>query len=277
MDVLDRIQECIEENIKEFLAQVARNYFEDEEGHYQKLLKDWRNYNQGKDINTMPKKTSSQSTSVKAAKKKTVVRPKTRAAAVISEEEEEPTGCPFILQSGKNIGRPCGIKKLTENGYCSRHSGKKGNDRKIIRHVVLKKLWHPQTGYVFEENGEEGHWVVGKTTKASEGETCPLSHLTEDDLEKCKQWKFKVNQELYEKNEKEKNEAVVNEEEPATAEPDLCPGTEETDEGHSPPGETRDLSHEEVLEEVRRVLNGEAGSDIEELLEEIKLSDSEED
>ncbi len=272
MDVLDHIQECIEENIKEFLAQVARNYFEDEEGHYQKLLKDWRNYNQGKDIK-MPRKTSSQSAAEKSVKKKTVVQPKTRAAAVISEEEEEePTGCPSILQSGKNKGQSCGIKKLTENGYCSRHSGKKDNDRKIIRHVVLKKLWHPQTGYVFEENGEEGYWVVGKTTKASEGETCPLSHLTEDDLEKCKQWKFKVNQELYEKNEKK---AIK--EKPATAEPDLCPAAEETDEENSPPGKTQDLSHEEVLEEVRRVLNGEAGSDIEELLEEIKLSDSEED
>lgn len=107
-------------------------------------------------------------------------------------------GCTFSILKGDRRGQPCGLKKVKDSEYCLRHKNMKNNKMELKKHVSLRKYWDPVTKFVFEN--AEGGVVIGKTTKATVGESCPILELTEKDLEKCKEKKLIYKPTTFKKN-----------------------------------------------------------------------------
>lgn len=93
--------------------------------------------------------------------------------------------CSFILLKGTRKGSECGIKRAKNSTYCIRHSAMNVKESTVVlkKHICLKKFWDPITRFVYEDPNK--NIVIGKTTKATKGESCPILSLTDSEIEKC--------------------------------------------------------------------------------------------
>ena len=93
--------------------------------------------------------------------------------------------CTFILTRGNKRGERCGCKKTKGSEFCSRHKtlNEKSQLTILKKHISLKKFWDPVTKFVYED--PKNNIVIGKTTKSTKGESCPILQLSEADIELC--------------------------------------------------------------------------------------------
>jgi hypothetical protein len=178
-----QIESIIDSYIKDFIKSVLvenKDLFIDvflEEEILEKFLKDWDIYKKG-------------------SMKKQVIKSK---AGIKSKTSTEENSCPHILISGKNIGKKCGVKKICENGFCTRHKNssvlnKFLPERIVKKHIYLKKWWNPTTKFVFKS--KDDLTVIGKTTKLNvSGGKCIIHPLNEEDIKLCKKIGYSLEEE----------------------------------------------------------------------------------
>ena len=111
------------------------------------------------------------------------------------------SGCPWVYTKGEKQGQICGGKLKKDSAYCGVHT--KGVPPKktlplprtssefegkilLHKHKTLNKLYHPETGMVFES--AENKVVIGKI----DSKTDKFSELSPEDTEICEKWRFAI-------------------------------------------------------------------------------------
>lgn len=246
-----------EEFVVIFLGEVSEKLDRQKNEVYRKkLLKEWEIY-----------KKKDMATKGKTAKK--------RATIIIEDEEEETPGeaacCPHILTTGKNSGKPCGVKKVLENGFCARHkdsglSNKTRPDQIIKKHPFLKDYWwNPKNKVVFEklknEKTKRDEFVaIGTVNKITSGQSCRVLDFTDEDVEKFKKLGYTVDESRVEKR-KEKEKALKEGNDDI-----LVVESDNLDDIDLSLPETVTETPEEISKEVTRILLG----DIDDVLLDVK-------
>ena len=154
------------------------------------------------------------------------------------KEMKNTSGCPYVITKGAKKGECCGSKPKTGKVYCSRHTKFEGSEPKKVeelpesrdkptirpsqsktktvpkpiqrvlrKHKVLGKLWHPESDLIFKSAKER--FVIGKCVENK------LISLKKSDLDICKQWGFKIDEEnpVEEEEDKEEEEETEDKEE----------------------------------------------------------------
>ena len=182
------------------------------------------------------------------------------------EEMKNTSGCPYVFTKGAKKGECCGSKPKTGKVYCSRHTKFEGSEPKKVeelpesrdkptirpsqsktktvpkpiqrvlrKHKVLGKLWHPESDLIFKSAKERV--VIGKCVENK------LISLKKSDLDICKQWGFKIDEE----NPVEKEEETEEEEEDKEEEEE-----EEDTEDKEEEEEEEDTEEEEEKEDQNK-------------------------
>jgi len=201
MDSLTKqIEYAIKSAVEEFVQLINRKY---EKVDLEELQNIWNNVSTSMKISVSFKK-----------EYKTV--PKNNSPQ--TDTKVNTSGCPYVFTKGAKKGECCGSKPKAGKVYCSRHSKFEGtepkkleelpesrdkprirptqtktkSDPKPIQRVLRKnkeigKLWHPESDLVFKSAKERV--VIGKCVENK------LVSLQKSDLDTCKQWGFKIDEE----------------------------------------------------------------------------------
>lgn len=121
-------------------------------------------------------------------------------------QESSVTKCPWVYTKGEKQGQICGGKLKKDSDYCGLHTkvpkaavpaaplpvSRKASlelEGKILlhRHKTLNKLYHQETGMVFES--AENKVVIGKIDLKTERFS---EHLSPEDTETCNRWRFEI-------------------------------------------------------------------------------------
>tara|TARA_Y100000389_G_scaffold85563_1_gene82298 strand:+ start:623 stop:1747 length:1125 start_codon:yes stop_codon:yes gene_type:complete len=218
MDSLTKqIEYAIKSAVEEFVELIDQKY---EEVDLEELQNIWNNVSTSMKISVSFKKES-----------KTV--PKNISSP--TDNKVNIPGCPYVFTKGVKKGECCGSKPKTGKAYCSKHTKFEGTqpkkleelpesrDKPTIRptqtktksepkpiqrvlrkHKEIGKLWHPESGLVFKSPRER--FVIGKCVENK------LVSLQKSDLDICKQWGFKIDQEKPIEEEDEEDEEEEEEE-----------------------------------------------------------------
>ena len=113
--------------------------------------------------------------------------------------------CPYKFVRGKRKGEYCNKKSMSGAMYCSLHKKYEDvGDKTVVlkkgspldkTHIIRKnkeigKLCHEQTGFVFKSIDDKV--VIGRLVNGV------VEKLTDDDIEQCKHWRFKIDKKIKE-------------------------------------------------------------------------------
>lgn len=201
MDSLTKeIEYTIKSAIEEFIQLIDQRYDEVDLKEVQNI---WNNVSNSMKISVSFKKQPQQVKNITVHQK---------------NKKETISGCPYVFTKGTKKGECCGSKPKTEKIYCSKHTKFEGTDPKKIeelpesrekptirptqtnnkiepkpiqrvlrKHKDIGKLWHPESDLVFKSAKERV--VIGKCVENE------LVSLKKSDLDTCKQWGFKIDEE----------------------------------------------------------------------------------
>ena len=249
-----------DESIIVFLEELSEKHFPQQKEEYsKKFLKEWEMY-----------KKKSMATKSKSTKKSAPIK----KAVIVFEEEEIPkkiAGCPHILTSGRRSGKPCGVKKVLENGFCARHKdstilNKTHPDKIIKKHPALKSLWwNPKNEVAFEKKDGE-FLAIGTITKIISGKSCTVIDFTDEEIEKFKNLGYKIDEDRVQKRKNKEKSVQEGNDDILVVE-----GDDLEDIVLVLPEKVTE-SPEEIAKEVSRILLG----DIDDVLSEVKEESSNE-
>uniref|UniRef100_A0A6C0CYJ9 Uncharacterized protein n=1 Tax=viral metagenome TaxID=1070528 RepID=A0A6C0CYJ9_9ZZZZ len=185
MNVIKGIEFIIKNAIEQYACKIADKYDNIELGELEDL---WNEISEDIKI----------SISVNSKQSKSKSKIKTEEVHVDTKKTTN-SGCQYVFSRGQNSGETCGSKTVINTVYCSRHKkqeGKEPKTKKIIptvdktvkpvltKHKIINKLWHQETGLVFDTIKDE-KIVIGKVLDNK------VISLTAEDVETCKNWRFK--------------------------------------------------------------------------------------
>lgn len=225
--LFSNIEKAITDTISMFILEINEQYPEIHVDHLEEI------WNKVKGNEQKPKKTIKKS-------KKVNIKVKEETEQQEEEEQIKPTDtteqnneedetlketvcttCIYVFSKGDKKSEVCGVK-TKDSSYCTKHkkhqdkepvekvakpikktavtTGEKPCEKSVkivlVKHKTLEKLYHPESNLVFKSNKERV--VIGKCVDNI------IVKLTEEDIEKCKRWRFNYE----ELNEEDENETV---------------------------------------------------------------------
>ena len=212
LDALTKyVDNYVDEKLESFMKKIIEKHPEIEEDE---LVGMW-NKNMKLEDEKKPEKPKAEQPKAEQPK---AVQPKAVQPKAVKKSEEPKSvtsGCPYKFTRGDKAGKVCGVKSKNGDLYCSTHkksapaetvkppqrrqseasvapsvASSIADEYKTLKmHKKLEKPWNKATGFVFKSATERV--VIGKL-----GEKDTIEKLTDDDVEMCKKFHFKIAEEI---------------------------------------------------------------------------------